>query len=72
MTTKPKLHFSPFFEGLARTFDFAGSFDETIPPLSDLPNPVADDWNVISKDYNNSLTIINGEINEEPNKLRDK
>jgi transposase len=67
-----KFPLSPFLEGLARTFDFAGSFDETIPPLSDRPNPVADDWNVISKDYNKSLTIIDGEINDEPSKLRGK
>jgi hypothetical protein len=64
----PKYHshkLSPFFEGLARTFDLAGLFDKISPPLPDSTNPLADDWRVISQDYNKSITIINGNTNDE-------
>jgi hypothetical protein len=69
-THKPKL--SPFLEGVARTFDLAGSFDEITHPIPGSPNPVADDWRAISDDYNKSITIINGKLNEERKKSTGK
>jgi len=72
MTLKLNLSLNPFFEGLARTFDFAGSFDEISPPLIFNTNPVADDWRIISDDYNNSLTILNSELNEDSEKSSGK
>ena len=72
MSSTLKHSLSPILEGIARTFDLAGSFDEIISPLPASPNPVADDWRIIGEDYNKSITIINGELNEETKKSRGK
>ena len=54
---------SPFLEGVARTFDFTGSFDD--PPLSAKPNPnpISEDWKTIGNDYKNSINIIGEDLN---------
>ena len=54
---------SPFLEGVARTFDLAGSFDDSPIPALQNPNPVAEDWRIIGNDYFNSIKIIGEEKN---------
>jgi hypothetical protein len=53
---------SPFLEGIAKCFDFAGFFNDcTLPPAQNT-DPIAQDWLVICSDYNNSFKIINEEL----------
>ena len=57
--SKAKIHsISPFLEGIARTFDLAGVFNDKLLPDLQSPNPIADDWYAIGNDYNNSIKII--------------
>jgi hypothetical protein len=54
---------SPFLEGIARNFDFAGSIvDFPAPSLKD-NDALISDWRMVGSDYNNSLKIINEELN---------
>ena len=54
---------SPFMEGIARNLDFAGSIvDFPSPPLKD-SDALSGDWQKVGSDYNNSLKIINEELN---------
>jgi hypothetical protein len=58
-----KLVISPFLEGIARNFDFAGSIvDFPAPSLKD-NDALIRDWRMVGSDYNNSLKIINEELN---------
>jgi hypothetical protein len=50
-------------EGIARNFDFAGSIvDFPAPSLKD-NDALISDWRMVGSDYNNSLKIINEELN---------
>jgi hypothetical protein len=54
---------SPFLEGIARNFDFAGSIaDFPAPSLKD-NDALISDWRMVGSDYNNSIKIINEELN---------
>jgi hypothetical protein len=54
---------SPFMDGIARNFDFAGSIvDFPAPSLKD-NDALISDWRMVGSDYNNSLKIINEELN---------
>jgi hypothetical protein len=53
---------SPFLEGIARNFDFAGSLDYISPPLKNEENPILNDWMAVGSDYQNSMKIINEEF----------
>ena len=53
----------PFMEGIARNFDFAGSIvDFPGPPIKD-NDALIGDWQKVGSDYNNSIKIINEELN---------
>jgi hypothetical protein len=53
---------SPFLEGIARNFDFAGSIvDFPGPPIKD-NDALIGDWQKVGSDYNNSIKIINEEL----------
>jgi hypothetical protein len=53
---------SPFLEGIARNFDFAGCMHDF--PGSPSKDHVAllNDWKMVGADYKNSLKIINEEL----------
>ena len=54
---------SPFLEGIARNFDFAGSIvDFPGPPIKD-NDALISDWQMVGSDYNISLKMINEELN---------
>ena len=54
---------SPFLEGVARTFDFAGIIDD-LSPLPDVQkDPIRNDWKAVASDYQCSVRIINEECN---------
>ena len=55
----------PFLEGIAKCFDLAGFFDDFILPAPQDGNPVMKDWQAVCSDYNNSIKIINEELNAE-------
>jgi hypothetical protein len=57
----PKL--SPFLEGIARNFDFAGSIDHLSPPLENDKDPILNDWQAVASDYQDSLKIMNEVLN---------
>jgi hypothetical protein len=52
----------PFLEGIAKCFDLAGFFDDFILPAPQEGNPIAQDWQTVCSDYNNSIKIINEEL----------
>ena len=54
---------SPFLEGIARNFDFAGSIVDFPPPSLKDNEALISDWRMVGSDYNNSLKIINEELN---------
>ena len=59
---------SPFLEGIARNLDFAGSIGNSPgPPVKD-NDALISDWRMVGSDYNNSLKIINEELNGTPKK----
>jgi hypothetical protein len=53
---------SPFWEGIARNFDFAGSIVNFPPPSLKDNDALISDWQKVGSDYNNSLKIINEEL----------
>ena len=54
---------SPFLEGIAKNFDFAGSIvDFPAHSLKD-NDALIGDWQKVRSDYNNSIKIINEELN---------
>ena len=54
---------SPFMEGIARNFDFAGSIGNfPRPPVKDV-DALISDWQMVGSDYNFSLKMINEELN---------
>jgi hypothetical protein len=53
---------SPFLEGIAKCFDFAGFFNDIKLPVNQKGNPIAQDWQAVCSDYNNSIKIINEEL----------
>lgn len=56
---------SPFLKGIAACFNFAGFLDDiTLPALQDC-NPILNDWQAVGLDYNDSIKIINKELNAE-------
>lgn len=61
---------SPFLQGIARNFDFAGSISN-FPgrPLGD-SDALTNDWKMVGSDYFNSIRIINEELNETKNKTK--
>jgi hypothetical protein len=63
---------SPFLEGVARTFDLAGYFDDSDAPESHCPNPISEDWKTIGSDYYNSVKIIGEDLNGNKNKTAAK
>jgi len=53
---------SPFLEGIARCFDFAGLFNDcSLSPAQNI-DPIAQDWQIVCSDYDNSIKIINEEL----------
>jgi len=56
---------SPFIEGIAGCFDLAGFFDDITFPAFQEGNPLINDWQAVGLDYNNSINIINEELNAE-------
>jgi hypothetical protein len=55
---------SPFLEGIARNFDFACSMDVfPLPPPQD-NDPNLYDWQMVSSDYDQSIKIIDEELND--------
>jgi hypothetical protein len=54
---------SPFMEGIARNFDFAGSIGNFPRPNLKDADALISDWRMVGSDYNNSLKIINEELN---------
>jgi hypothetical protein len=54
---------SPFLEGIARNFDFAGSIANFPAPSPSDNDAIINDWRMVGSDYNNSLKIINEELN---------
>jgi len=54
---------SPFLEGIARCFDFAGLFNDFTLPPNQAADPIAQDWQAVCSDYDNSIKIINEELN---------
>lgn len=54
---------SPFLEGIARNFDFAGSIVDFPGPPSKDNDALIGDWQLVGSDYNNSIKIINEELN---------
>jgi hypothetical protein len=56
---------SPFLQGIAECFDFSGFFtDISIPSLQEA-DPLINDWQAVCSDYNNSIPVINEELNAE-------
>ena len=53
---------SPFLQGIAGCFDIAGFFDDILHPAPEFCNPIEQDWQAVSLDYNNSMNIINEEL----------
>jgi hypothetical protein len=53
---------SPFLQGIASCFDIAGFFDDIRHPAPEFRNPIEQDWQTVSLDYNNSMNIINEEF----------
>ena len=53
---------SPFLEGIAKCFDFAGFFADISFPALWNSNPLNNDWQAVGLDYNNSIKIINEEL----------
>jgi len=56
---------SPFLEGIAGCFDFAGFLADISFPALRNNNPLNNDWQAVCSDYNNSIKIINEELNAE-------
>jgi hypothetical protein len=56
---------SPFVEGILGCFDPFGFLNDFTLPLSQNGNSILDDWSAIHQDYNNSIKIINEELNAE-------
>jgi hypothetical protein len=54
---------SPFLEGIAGCFDFAGFFIDSPLPMPLDNDPIAQDWQAVCSDYDNSFKIINEELN---------
>ena len=54
---------SPFLEGIAGCFDLAGAFDDFNFPAPQDNNPILNDWQAVHLDYNNSIKIIDEELN---------
>ena len=54
---------SPFLEGIARNFDFAGSIGNFPYPRLKDADALISDWQMVGSDYNNSIKIINEELN---------
>jgi len=56
---------SPFLNGIAACFDFAGFLDDITFPALQYHNPILNDWQAVGLDYNSSIRIINEELNAE-------
>ena len=54
---------SPFLEGIVGCFDLAGVFDDFNFPALQNNNPILNDWQAVHLDYNNSIKIIDEELN---------
>ena len=54
---------SPFLEGIARNFDFAGSLDNPISLYEGSEDPIDKDWRAVGSDYQNSIAIMENELN---------
>jgi hypothetical protein len=54
---------SPFMQGIASCFDIVGFFENISHPAPEFRNPIEQDWQAVSRDYNNSMNIINEELN---------
>jgi hypothetical protein len=54
---------SPFMEGIARNFDFAASIVDFPSPSPKDAEALTGDWQKVCSDYNNSIKIINEELN---------
>ena len=54
---------SPFMEGIARNFDFAGSIGNFPHPRLKDADALISDWQMVGSDYNISLKMINEELN---------
>jgi hypothetical protein len=54
---------SPFMEGIARNFDFAGSIGNFPRPHLKDADALISDWQMVGSDYNFSLKMINEELN---------
>ena len=54
---------SPFLQGIAGCFDIAAAFDDCSLPDSNFDNPILNDWQAVHFDYNNSIKIIDEELN---------
>lgn len=57
-----KLFISPFLEGIARNFDFAGSIRNFPRPRLKDADALISDWQMVGSDYNFSLKMINEEL----------
>jgi hypothetical protein len=61
---------SPFLEGIARNFDFAGAFDEVISSPDIRENQVQNDWKAVASDYQHSVGVIDKELNGKNEKIK--
>jgi hypothetical protein len=53
----------PFLEGVARNFDFACSINDPLPLSEGGEDPIVNDWKAVGSDYQDSMAIMQKELN---------